>query len=256
MKSAYSLTFDNQSTAQVIELTAVDEVSAALHSLSMPTPRAALVVVGGANGLTEEYIHQLDMLFSDVLCPFVESHQLAVVDGGTDSGIMRLLGQARAKTKSTFPLLGVVVKGKTFLPGHAPKAEDAAPLEPNHTHFLLVPGQAWGDESAWIAQVADSVSNALPSATLLINGGSIALNQDVPNSVTSQRPVLVMAGSGRAADQLVAALNGSSDNAQLDQLVKSGLIHAVALDEGVAKIQRALTAVFETFTWQPPKSQR
>lgn len=250
MKSAFSLSFDNQSTAQLIELAAVDEVANALKILDMPTPKAALVVVGGANGLTEDYIQQLEELFCEVICPFVESHQLAVVDGGTDSGIMRLLGQARAKTHSTFPLLGVVVKEKTYWPGHQPLAEDAAPLEPNHTHFLLVPGQSWGDESAWIAHVADAVSRALPSATLLINGGAIALNQDVPNSLVSQRPVLVMAGSGRAADQLAAALNGASDDVQLEHLVDTGLIHAVALDEGVTKIQRTLTTVFEAFSWQ------
>ncbi|PSN19681.1 hypothetical protein C7271_06050 [filamentous cyanobacterium CCP5] len=250
MNSAFSLTFDNRSTAQVIELAAIDQVAEALAVLDMPTPKAALVVVGGANGLTDDYLHKLERLFVEVICPFVESNHLAVVDGGTDSGIMRLLGQARAKTRSTFPLLGVVVKEKTFLPGQPPTAEDAAPLEPNHTHFLLVPGRSWGDESAWITQVADTVSRALPSATLLINGGSIALNQDVPNSLGSRRPVLVMAGSGRAADQLAAVLRGGAGDRSLERLVESGLIHAVGLDAGVDRIHQTLQTVFEAFSRQ------
>lgn len=250
MKSAFSLTFDNHSTARVMELAEIDQVAEALQSLDLAAAKAALVVVGGANGLTDDYLHKLEILFTDIICPFIELNQLAVVDGGTDSGIMRLLGRSRAKTRSKFPLLGVVVKEKTYLPGHLPTAEDAAPLEPNHTHFLLVPGQSWGDESAWITQVADTVSRALPSATLLINGGSIALNQDIPNSLGSRRPVLVMAGSGRAADQLAAALKGGADDHLLERLVESGLIHAVGLNEGVQAIQQTLQTVFEAFSPQ------
>lgn len=244
MKSAHSLTFSNQAVAQSIELTATDQVATALQLLSMPTPQPTLVVVGGASGLTEGYLSHLERLFIEVICPFVEAEQLVVIDGGTDSGVMRLLGKARASSGGSFPLLGVVVKSKTFLPGETPLADDAAALEPNHTHFLLVPGQDWGDESAWIAQVADILAGNQPSATLLINGGAIALYKDVPNSLDSQRPVLVIAGSGRAADQLAAALEGESD-AQLEPLINTGLIQAVALSDGAAQVRQALGEVFD-----------
>ncbi|HEY9737227.1 MAG TPA: hypothetical protein V6D06_13125 [Trichocoleus sp.] len=244
MKSAYPLTFNNQTTAHVVELSAPDQVGDALRTLEMPSPKATLVVVGGASGLTEAYLEGLENLFVKVICPFVEAHRLAVVDGGTDSGVMRLMGKARTRTRGKFPLLGVVVKQKTFLPGETAAEEDAAALEPNHTHFVLVPGQEWGDESPWIAQVADAVAGGMPSATLLINGGAIALNQDVPNSLDSQRPVLVIAGSGRAADQLAAALRGSAGNDQLATMINTGLIQAVNLDEGEVKVRQALNQVF------------
>lgn len=244
MKSAHSLTFSNQAVAHAVELTATDQVAAALQLLNMPTPQQTLVVVGGASGLTEAYLSHLERLFMEVICPFVEAQQLVVVDGGTDSGVMRLLGTARTQSGGSFPLLGVVVKSKTFLPGEAPTANDAAALEPNHTHFVLVPGQDWGDESAWIAQVADTLAGGQPSATLLINGGAIALYKDVPNSLDSQRPVLVIAGSGRAADQLAAALDGGND-AQLEPLINTGLIQAVALSDGAAQVKQALRDVFD-----------
>ncbi|MBD0336215.1 MAG: hypothetical protein ICV62_12055 [Cyanobacteria bacterium Co-bin13] len=212
----------------------------------MPSPKATLVVVGGASGLTEAYLHDLESLFIEVICPFAEAQQLVVIDGGTDSGVMRLMGSTRTKTQSQFPLLGVVVKDKTFLPTATPNTEDAAPLEPNHTHFALVPGQDWGDESPWIAQMADAIAGGLPSATLLINGGAIALKQDVPNSLSSQRPVLVIAGSGRAADQLAVALQSGVSDDPLNTLITTGLIQAVALDEGAAKVREALNQVFSS----------
>lgn len=248
MKSAYPLAFENDTVAQVVELSATEQVESALQTLTMPTPRATLVVIGGASGLTEDYLSCLRVLFVEIICPFVEAHQLAVVDGGTDSGVMRLMGKARAETQSTFPLVGVVVRKKTFLPHEAQPAEDASALEPNHSHFVLVPGEAWGDESPWISQVANGISGEMPSATLLINGGAIALHKDVPNSLDSQRPVLVIAGSGRAADQLAAALQGSTSDDALDTLVSTGLIQSVALTEGTERLKQALDQVFREAT--------
>lgn len=244
MKSVYPLTFDNQTTANAVELGSIEQIESALASLGMARPKATLVVVGGAGGLTEAYLNCLQDLFTAVICPFAETHQLAVVDGGTDSGVMQLIGQARTTIQATFPLLGVVVRKKTYLPGELPADPDAAPLEPNHTHFLMVPGDNWGDESSWISDVAGAISDDLPSATLLINGGNIALQQDVPNSLDDQRPVLVIAGSGRAADQLAAALQGTDSNAQLKNLVETGLIQSVGLHEGATKVYQAMSKVF------------
>lgn len=247
MTTANRLTFDNHCTAQAVNLPSGGSISKALASLGMATRMPSLVIIGGASGLTDEYMQRLEVLFNEVLCPFVEAHHLAVIDGGTDSGVMRLMGRSRAKTNSRFPLLGVVVRQKTFLPGEAAVASDAAPLEPNHTHFLLVPGHNWGDESPWIAKIASAVSGNLPSATLLINGGAIALHQDVPNSLVSQRPVLVIAGSGRAADQLAAALNHGEADAQLTSMINTGLIQAMALDDGSEKMKRTLRQAFSSF---------
>ncbi|HEY9880550.1 MAG TPA: hypothetical protein V6D29_18975 [Leptolyngbyaceae cyanobacterium] len=244
MTSAYSITFENDTVAQVAELSSAEQVESALQTLAMPTPKATLVVIGGASGLTDEYLDCLRNLFIEVVCPFAEAHQLAVVDGGTDSGVMRLMGKARAETQSTFPLLGIVVKEKTFLPNEVSTAQDASALEPHHTHFVLVPGTAWGDESPWIAQVADSVAGEMPSATLLINGGEIALHKDVPNSLGSQRPVLVIAGSGRAADQLAAALKGSNSDDAINAMISTGMIQAVALTEGTERLKQALDQAF------------
>lgn len=245
MDRPFRLKFSNQHEAEAIDVAPGDTVTDALQHLRINAPAATLVIVGGANGLSSNYLARLQHLFIDVVCPLAEALQLCVVDGGTDVGIMQLLGQARTKTAGTFPLIGVVVRKKAILPDGIVLSEDAAALEPNHTHFLLVPGQEWGEEADWIARIAGSLTGDRPSATLLINGGNIALNQDVPNSIRNQRPVLVVAGSGRAADHLAAALRDGTDSSKIQDLIDSELIQAIDLETGSALLGHTLRQILD-----------
>ena len=241
---AYRRTFENQSTAWLVDLQRDEPVEAGLRAV-LNIPCKTLVIVGGANGLTTQEFNRLETLFTQVICPFAETHGLVVVDGGTDCGVMRLMGQSRLKIGGTFPLLGVVVKSMTYLPGDTPAHPHQVPLELNHSHFVLVPGDEWGDESAWIAKVADTVAGGMNSVTLLVNGGEIALYKDVPNSLQRSRPVLVMAGSGRAADTIAAALQGIETSRRLAAMVNTGLIQAVELNDNVAEVKHTLQIMLQ-----------
>ena len=132
------------------------------------------------------------------------------VDGGTLSEVMRLFGEAYSALAATFPLVGVAAVGTVQLPGEQPHQDDAAVLEPHHTHFVLVPGDDWGAESPWIARTATILAGDAPSITVLINGGQIAYS-DVERSVQAGREVLVIDGSGRTADVIAAAVSGVTD---------------------------------------------
>ena len=101
---------------------------------------------------------------------------LVAIDGGTWSGVMRLFGEVRSDADLDFPLLGVAAVGTVMLPGAQPRQDDAAGLDPDHSHFLLVPGDEWGAEAGWIARVATVLAGDTPSATVLINGGEIAID--------------------------------------------------------------------------------
>lgn len=237
------ITFENQVTAQAISLSQLSELSNALEALGLKSS-PTLVIVGGANGLSAEKLAELRSLFEQVLCPFIDSFNLTVIDGGTDAGVMQLIGQARQATGSQFPLIGVVVQQKALLPSSSRLSDDAAALEPHHTHFILVPGREWGDESAWIAESATVLSREKPSMTLLINGGAIALHQDVPNSLNHQRPVLVIAGSGRSSDRLADAMNGNFDP-EVQNLIDSGLLHNVDLESEEGVLKAAIQQVWQ-----------
>ncbi len=103
-------------------------------------------------------------------------------------------------------------------------------LEPNHTDFVVVPGEQWGAEAPWIAQTATVLAGTAGSITVLVNGGQIGYS-DVQHSVEAGRPVVVISGSGGTADVFAAALAGASADERAAALVKSGLISSVPMDE-------------------------
>jgi hypothetical protein len=195
----------NESRASVIQVNDPANLLIDLEKIGLQEPRPVIVVIGGASKMTEESLIRLRLLFENVLAPTAEKLGAYVVDGGTDAGVMQMMGQARAKIAAKFPLIGVAPVEKVELPGASSPATKQT-LEPNHTHFLLTPGSDWGDESSWLARIATTISGELPSIAILINGGDIALLDAVEN-VRAGRSVIALAGSGRLADELVSAIN-------------------------------------------------
>ncbi len=226
----FSLDFPGGGTARALEVADAEELPSALTALGLVPPRPTLVVVGGAGGLDDTALRRLRSVFASGIVPVLERCGAAAVDGGTFSGVMRLLGEARSTLEAAFPLVGVVAAGTVVIPGRpAPPGADAV-LEPHHTHFVLVPGDQWGAESPWIAQTATVLAAGAPSVTVLVNGGEIAYT-DVEGSVQARRRVVVVAGSGRTADTLAAALDGAETNERAQALAASGLIRSVPMDE-------------------------
>jgi SLOG in TRPM, prokaryote len=183
------------------------ELPAALRALNVGVGRSVLVFVGGAGGMTPDDLAITAKALERVI-PALEEWQAAVVDGGTDSGIMRVMGRLREAAGGHFPLVGVAAEGTVILPGTSAQA-DAAALEPHHTHVILVPGRAWGDESPWLSRVATVIADGQPSLTLVINGGQITYD-DVDHSLRANRPVMVLDGTGRTADAIAAAARGDT----------------------------------------------
>jgi len=226
------LEFGDGRAGRVTRPRGLADMPAAIGELGLDTGRRVIVVVGGASGLDEHLKRRLRGLFSDVLVPVANEWNAAVVDGGTDSGVMQLLGLAAGNAPS-FPLIGVAVEKLVALPGTVTKPGEGRALESRHTHFVLVPGSGWGDESPWLARAATEIAAGAPSVTVLVNGGPIAL-RDVANSVAAGRPVLVVRGTGRAADRIAAALDGDRTDPEAAQLASSPLVTAAQWPGGDA----------------------
>jgi hypothetical protein len=196
MDADTTLAFPSGRRARAVRVRDERDLGAALAAFGLERDRPALVLVGGADDLPDA--QGLGPLFAEVVA-LAERLGASVVDGGTDAGIMRLAGEAHAAARATFPLVGVAAEATVVLPRAAPEDGDA-PLEPNHTHFVFVPGSEWGDEVPWLGRVAAALAGRAPSATLLVDGGDVAL-RDVEASLQAGRAVVVVAGSGRAADE-------------------------------------------------------
>jgi len=239
MRRPFTLTFPSGAVASRIRVGNPAELPVALRRIGLDQPRPTLALVGGAKGLAVDEMAQLRALFENVIAPTAEQLALYVVDGGTEAGIMSLMGEARAAVNGTFSLIGVAATGTVALPTQTPIPEDAALLEPHHTHFVLVPGTRWGDEAMWISEVASALSDGLPSLTLLINGGEITW-LDARCSVQAGRPVLVLDGTGRTADAIAAALRGEPTDLRAADLVSSGLMGAMDIASPREALVRAI----------------
>lgn len=221
-----TLSFPGGHRAQALWLASQHTSSDVVVLLGLERARPTLVIVGGAGLMEAVSMQRLQVLFNAVIAPLAQERGLTVIDGGTDVGVMQLMGQARHRLGGTFPLVGVLPQGQANMPAAAamaealpssgdrgsnhppPALESGVPeysLEPHHSHFALTPGEEWGSESVWISDLATAVSAPQPSLTLLINGGKIAA-ADFHLHLAAGRPMLVLAGSGRFADDVAAAL--------------------------------------------------
>ena len=86
----------------------------------MPRPCPVLLMVGGAGGMDEAARQTLAVVLRDAVVPSVQRHGAVVVDGGTDSGVMRMLGHERAARGGGFALVGVAAAGTVRVPGGGP----------------------------------------------------------------------------------------------------------------------------------------
>ncbi|MDZ8108962.1 MAG: hypothetical protein RM338_25520 [Nostoc sp. DedQUE12a] len=235
MKNSLKLTFDTRQTALAIRVNQQAELPNALKQIGLSDSRPVLVVVGGASNISEADFLRIQRLFVEILAPIAETLGAYVVDGGTDAGVMRLIGAARTQIGAKFALVGVAPAGKVALPNELATDSDLTRLEPNHTHFLLIPGSNWGDESPWISDVATVLAGGAPSVTVLLNGGEITF-KDALYSVNAGRLVVVIAGSGRTADILAGALAGNATDDRAQELAKSGklqYINLIDIENGV-----------------------
>ena len=244
MEKPFEIKFEDSSAAIVVKLTAPTQIALALQDLGLNhTHRRVLVLIGGASKLRPQDYQRLQHLFVTVLAPLVEKWQACVIDGGTDAGVMRLMGQARAAIAGKFPLIGVSPMNLATLPSQCASSAEAAPLERHHTHFLLVPGSTWGDESPWLAGIATELAAQAPSVTVLVNGGEVTW-QDAAQNVQAGRSVITIAGSGRTADCIAAGLRGEMTDARAHSLIASGLVQAVDLSADAETLTSIIERIF------------
>lgn len=130
-----------------------------------------------------------------------------IVCGGTDMGVMAKIGQMRAQNHYKFPLIGITLEEMATWP-EGPRStkfmwwgKQRWQLEPHYSHFILVPGSEFGDESPWIVDAATILTKGHASVTILINGGEVS-RKDIELSLGHGRSVIALSRTGRLADEI------------------------------------------------------
>lgn len=176
----------------------------AISELGLKGSYPVIVLIGGAVekmqvDSTRRAIESISQTAEDINAVFI--------CGGTDMGIMADIGQIRAQKGYRFPLVGITPENLVTWPGgpHSTKflwwGEERWPLESHYSHFILVPGSEFGDESPWIVEAATLLSKGHGSVTILMNGGAVS-RKDIDLSLEKGRPVIALSRTGRLADEL------------------------------------------------------
>lgn len=187
---------------------------------------AFVFLSGGASKMSDDDRRQLLELMQALTILADGGLRVAVGDGGTKAGLMEAAGLARVAARRPFPLVGVapgpeVDRGKT-------------PIDPNHSHVVAVSNPGWvhtheregwtPDQGAWGSEVDamfdlfGRLSRGRPAVAILANGGHVTL-QEVRKNVEAGRKMIIIEGSGRAADALVSLLRETaSDDSEVRRL--------------------------------------
>lgn len=183
-----------------------EDIPAQLERNGVLTSRPVIVLFGGAAGIDDDYGDRLYPVVRDGIVATADDLGAAIVDGGTDSGVMALTGRARSELGLQIPLIGVAPAAKVKADGVS-AATGRTRLDRNHSHHFLVPGREWGDESPTLLAIADAIAKGMPVVIVLIDGGPIALAESLEAGREGWSIVAVDA-SGRMADLVAAYKRG------------------------------------------------
>lgn len=223
---------------------------------------AYIFLSGGASEVSDAVSGQLRAVLDALPRLVAQGVRLAVGDGGTRAGIMEWAGLVRQRSGGAFPLLGVAPAEEVTVTEEPGRTA----IDPNHSHVVLVAnpewtgrrsaarargGGHWGAETDAMYEIFGRLSAGRASAALVVNGGAITLDE-VERNLAQGRPIVVVAGSGRAADAIVAHVRGTEPTEPVARELRDAvswlgldahreLVHVIDLRAGAAGLADRLS---------------
>jgi len=240
-----TILFPNGNRARVVAPPAGTNAADILQALDMAPPQALILVIGGAEDFDATVQSRLVQLCSRGIARAAANIGAVIMDGGTQAGVMALVGQGVADRGRQTALVGVAPAGKVTYPNGPADGSpaDGAALDPNHSHFVLVESQEWGGETETMYALAAALTTTSPVVTVLINGGPRA-REEVLQSVRHGWPIIVVQGSGRLADDIATLWQDKPSfipDPVLAEILADGALHLFPLEGTVAALEDLIT---------------
>lgn len=198
MGPAKTIHFNSDTQASLLTVPASVDPLQALQGLGLTDYKAAIFMHSGASEMQPAQREKLVPVF-EMLARFAHDYRVLIADGGTDSGGMKLLGEARRTVQGTFSLLGVAITAKVSYPGYRPPGTEHYALNAGHSHFLLVEAEDFGAESDLLVGLASA--RRVPRVAFIVNGGKI-VEDESRRHAEQGTPIVALKGSLRFADEL------------------------------------------------------
>lgn len=255
------LHFTNNRKATAIFPAPDSTLEAIIASLQLTTPQAVILSIGGANELAPETIPRLTQLYGRGIARAAAESNAVVIDGGTDAGVMALMGEGIAARGNRSALIGVAPADLVSYPGNEQQGKIS--LEPNHSHFVLVQGSEWGSETGLLFQLVQALASGQPAGqqqfasadatrqnkhgkipvlAILSGGGTVSIIE-VLQLVRQNIPLIIVEGSGGLADKIASACQqdeGTIDDPVMAEIVADGKLRFHALHHSVKGMERLI----------------
>lgn len=170
------------------------EPSLRMFGLSCHLPTLTLV------GDTKHKMIHLQPFFAALAKALTELYfPIAVIDGATDFGVMRLFGEAHERMqKKLAAVIGVTLRTAV--------EEEMIPLEPHLSHAYLTQGNKgeWRAAVPVMEKVRSVITGEEPSALLAVGGGPVTLLH-MREHARAGVPLYVLLGSGRLPQGFIEA---------------------------------------------------
>lgn len=287
--------FPNGNQAKLVKTTTHQDPTEIIARLDISRPQALVMSIGGAAGMDEKSTVRLQQLYSRAIARAAANIGAAIIDGGTAMGVMQMMGKGVADRGRKSTLLGIAPSQQVSYPGQSPKPggdpASLSALDANHSHFILVESDTWGDETDMMCAITKSIANRqpgptpgtngkttpetdkapkaapkpgffkrmlpgidkqppsgaqmevrgeIPVVTILANGGAIA-KAEVLYSVRQGWPILVIAGSGRLADEIAGLIHEDHEfieDPAMAEIIEEGAIYTYDIEGPIEGMER------------------
>ena len=231
--------FDPRTAAVAVFPTPAERAEEVLKELAIKPYKAVLGIIGAGDSIDPTLLPKLTQLFSRGIARAALEAEAVLVDGATQAGVMALTGEGVASRGAHSTLIGVAPAALVTYPGNL---ASGTPLEPNHSHFVLVEGEDWGSETSMLFGLIDALASqaAAPALMVLVGGGAMAL-KEVVQAVRLRLPVLAVAGSGGLADTLAAASEAPAtalEDPAMAEIMADGMLRFYPLSGSVQGLER------------------
>jgi len=216
---------NNKNKSLIIKTASNDSAENIISALQLQSskPKLIILIFGGASGnldISDTSITILYQILDDVL-QYAADNDAIIIDGGTKSGIMEIVGQRASKIEQSKKpmIIGIAPAGLISLfnstkqednyknEGDNDGENDKVLLDPNHSHFVLVEGDKWGDETIKLFEIASLLStNDIPIVALLAGGGRIS-KKEILFCINQNWPIIVIEKTGYLADEIASYKN-------------------------------------------------
>ncbi|NOY58807.1 MAG: hypothetical protein GXO75_07720 [Calditrichaeota bacterium] len=234
----FKITFPGNRQALTLRAGVDCDPAELVSALKLPKAEGVILLVGGAGFASPEALKRMSAFF-DALAEVLVRRNITVIDGGTNAGVMALMGRALAEKGRRAPHIGVL-PAKAQVDESGLLAEEIP--EPHHSHFVLINSNQWGDETMVMNSLAHLIAGNAPVLVFLVNGGQIAL-KEIELSIHKGYDIIIVRGSGRLADEIAEQVMHPASNRReiINKIAEKGKFTLVPLSASLEEIENVFS---------------